>query len=93
MIGACTLMYMDVSQNSGFSPPNHPLINSRFSIIFTIHFGVSHMYIYIYTYNHPLCKDFDPRAFRSSSSTTPTANLVGAQRRSGKPVEADRWIT
>ena len=26
--------------------------------MFTIHFGVSH--IYIYTYNHPLCKDFDP---------------------------------
>ena len=29
---------MDVSENSGISPPNHPILIG-FSIIFTIHFG------------------------------------------------------
>ena len=30
---------MGVSENSGFYPPNHPILIG-FSIIFTIHFGV-----------------------------------------------------
>ena len=38
--GVCVFCgkYMDVSENSGFSPPNHPFLIGC-SIIFTIHFG------------------------------------------------------
>ena len=32
--------YMGVSKNNGKTPPNHPLQNRVFTVIFTIHFGV-----------------------------------------------------
>ena len=41
--------HMDVSENSGFSPPNHPFL-IRFSMIFTIHFGGVYPYFWFNTH-------------------------------------------